>query len=48
MEIVILLAVVLGVILLGRWAIFEGQRIEDKKRFMKNMNKYNKPKSKLD
>ena len=38
--VVILLIVIGAVALLGRWAIAEGQRIEQQKKFMKNMNNY--------
>ena len=36
--IVILLIVIVGTALLGRYALIEGQRIEDRKKFMKNLN----------
>jgi len=44
MEILILLAVIAGIILLGRYALTEGQRIESQKRFMKDMEDYDKNK----
>ena len=40
MEIFIIIAVMVITVLLSRYAIAEGQRIEQKKKFMKNMNKY--------
>ena len=40
MGILILLGVVGGVILLGRYAIAEGQKIERQKKFNKNLNKH--------
>ena len=42
METLILLAVIVAMILLGKYALEEGQRIESKKKFMKNMEKYDK------
>ena len=46
--IVILLIVIGAVALLGRWAVAEGQRIEQQKEFMKNMNEYGSGRSKND
>tara|TARA_B100000287_G_C20304575_1_gene651299 strand:- start:482 stop:619 length:138 start_codon:yes stop_codon:yes gene_type:complete len=40
----ILLAVIAGIILLGRYAITEGHRIERQKKFMKNMEEYDSKK----
>ena len=41
----LIVIVVIGVtILLGRYALAEGRRIESQKRFMKNMNDYDKKK----
>ena len=37
-SLMILLAVIAVTILLGRYALIEGKRIEDKKKFMKNLN----------
>ena len=42
--IVILLIVIGAVALLGRWAVAEGQRIEQQKKFMRNMNNFDKNK----
>jgi len=42
--VVILLIVIGAVALLGRWAIAEGQRIEQQKKFHKNMNNFDKNK----
>ena len=41
---VILLIVIGAVALLGRWAVAEGQRIEQQKKFMRNMNNFDKNK----
>ena len=38
----ILLAVVIGIALLGKWALNEGRRIENHKKFMNNMKKFDK------
>jgi hypothetical protein len=40
MEVVICIFVMVFVIVLGRYAIAEGQRIESQKKFMKNMNEF--------
>tara|TARA_B100001079_G_scaffold81575_1_gene70025 strand:- start:387 stop:530 length:144 start_codon:yes stop_codon:yes gene_type:complete len=42
----IFLAVMAVIILLGRYALAEGHRIESQKKFMKNMNDYDKNKNK--
>ena len=42
--VVILLIVIGAVALLGRWAIAEGQRIEQNKKFKKNFENFNKNK----
>jgi len=42
----IFLAVIGITILLGRYALAEGRRIESQKKFMKNMNDYDKNKNK--
>ncbi len=42
MSTLIVITIVALVILLGRYAIAEGQRIERNKKFMKNMNNYDK------
>ena len=41
---VILIAVISVTFYIGRWAIREGQRIEENKEFMKNLNKFDKKK----
>jgi len=41
---VILLIVIAVTVLLGRYAIAEGHRIEQQKKFMKNMKKFDKRK----
>ena len=46
MSIVILTVVMIVIFYLGRYAIREGQRIESQKKFMKNMNEYDKNKNK--
>jgi hypothetical protein len=46
METLILLAVIGITVLLGRYAIAEGQRIERHKKFMKDMEDYDKKKKK--
>ena len=38
----ILLLVILGTVLLGRYALIEAQRIEDQKRFRENLDKHSK------
>ena len=48
MSIVILIVVMVVIFLLGRYAIREGQRIEQRKEFMKNMNEYGSGRSKND
>ncbi len=42
--IVILISVIVGTMLLGRYAIREGHRIERQKKFMKNMENFDKKK----
>jgi hypothetical protein len=44
----IFLAVMAVIILLGRYALAEGHRIESQKKFMKNMNNYESGRSKND
>ena len=41
---VILLVVIGATVLLGRYAIAEGHRIEQQKKFMRNMKKFDKRK----
>jgi len=41
---IIFIITVLATVLLGRYAISEGQRTERHKRFMKNMNNFDKNK----
>tara|TARA_R110001599_G_scaffold109261_1_gene272761 strand:- start:186 stop:320 length:135 start_codon:yes stop_codon:yes gene_type:complete len=38
----ILIVVMVITVMLGRYAIAEGQRVERQKKFMKNMKKFNK------
>ena len=45
---IILLAVIGVTILLGRYALAEGHRIERQKKYMKNMNNYESGRSKSD
>ena len=40
MGVVIVIFVMVFIIALGKYIITEGQKIEQKKKFMKNMNKY--------
>jgi len=40
----ILIATILAIYLLGRYAIKEGQRVERHKKFMSDMNNFNKRK----
>jgi len=43
----VIFIVVIGVtILLGRYAVAEGHRLESQKKFMKNMDKFNNKKNK--
>ena len=42
----ILLVVILGTVLLGRYALIEGQRIEDQKKFLKNLDEHGKKQKK--
>ncbi len=44
MEILIVICIIWVTYLLGRYAIQEGQRIESQKKFMKNMDNYDKKK----
>jgi len=44
MGIIILTAVIGITVILGRYAIAEGQRIEQQKKFMKNMKNFDKRK----
>ena len=46
MSTVIFITIIVVVILLGRYALAEGQRIESQKKFMKNMNKFDSKKNK--
>jgi hypothetical protein len=46
MGILICIFVMALIIVLGRYALSEGRRIESQKRFMKNMNDYGKNKNK--
>ena len=41
---VIFIVVIVITVLLGRYAIAEGQRIESQKKFMRNMNSFDKKK----
>jgi len=43
---IIFLTVIGITIFLGRYALAEGRRIESQKKFMKNMNEYDKNKNK--
>jgi len=42
METLILLTIIVGIYYLGRYAITEGQRIESHKKFMKDLNEWDK------
>jgi|TARA_R110000765_G_scaffold1055_2_gene2652 hypothetical protein len=42
MEVVVCIFVMVFVITLGRYILAEGQRIESQKKFMKNMNDFDK------
>ena len=44
----ILITILVVIFYLGRYAIREGQRIEQQKKFMKNMNNYESGRSKND
>jgi|TARA_R110001583_G_scaffold9061_1_gene42740 hypothetical protein len=44
MNIVILIAVITMIVLLGRYILTEGHRLEQKKKFMKNINNFDKNK----
>tara|TARA_B110000196_G_C20794100_1_gene496951 strand:- start:46 stop:198 length:153 start_codon:yes stop_codon:yes gene_type:complete len=46
MNTVIFIAIMVIAVLLGRYALAEGQRIESQKKFMKNMNKFDSNKNK--
>ena len=46
MSTLIFIAIIVITILLGRYAIAEGQRIESQKKFMKNMDKFDSNKNK--
>ena len=46
MEVLILITVIVVTFYLGRYAIREGQRIEQQKEFMDNLNKFDKKKKK--
>ena len=41
---IILIIVMVVIVCLGRYAIAEGQRIESQKKFMRNMNSFDKKK----
>ena len=45
---VIFIVVIVAIYFLGKYAITEGQRIEQQKEFMKNMNEYGSGRSKND
>ena len=44
MSILIILGVILGIFLLGRFALLEAHKIESQKEFKKNVDKYNEKK----
>ena len=44
MSILIILGVILGIFLLGRFALLEAYKIESQKEFKKNVDKYNEKK----
>jgi hypothetical protein len=44
MNTIILIVIITITALLGRYAIAEGQRVESQKKFMKNMENFNKKK----
>jgi|14BtaG_2_1085337.scaffolds.fasta_scaffold29194_6 hypothetical protein len=48
MTTVILIAVIVGIFYLGRYALEEGQRVERQKKFMEDMNKWDSGRSKND
>tara|TARA_R110002167_G_scaffold284069_1_gene489271 strand:- start:1426 stop:1608 length:183 start_codon:yes stop_codon:yes gene_type:complete len=48
MNMLILIGVMIAIVLLGRYALTEGRRIESQKKFMKNMNDYDTGRSKND
>ena len=48
MEILILLVVICVIVMLGRYAISEGQRQERHNKFIENMNKWDSGRSKND
>ena len=48
MTTLILIAVILGIYFLGKYAIEEGIRVERQKKFMKNMNEFDSGRSKND
>ena len=48
MSTLILITVIVVTFYIGRYAIREGQRIEDQKKFMKNMNEFDSGRSKND
>tara|TARA_B100001758_G_C17861857_1_gene329391 strand:+ start:232 stop:420 length:189 start_codon:yes stop_codon:yes gene_type:complete len=48
MEILILLIVICVIVMLGRYAIEEGERVERHKKFMEDMNKWDSGRSKDD
>jgi|TARA_B100000287_G_C20275451_1_gene639788 hypothetical protein len=48
MTTLIVIAVILGIYFLGKYAIEEGIRVERQKKFMKNMNEFDSGRSKND
>ena len=48
MTTLILIAVILGIYFLGKYAIEEGVRVERQKKFMKDMNEFDSGRSKND
>ena len=48
MKTLIVIAVILGIYFLGKYAIEEGIRVERQKKFMKNMNEFDSGRSKND
>ena len=48
MTTLIVMAVILGIYFLGKYAIEEGIRVERQKKFMKNMNEFDSGRSKND
>tara|TARA_R110002124_G_scaffold159513_1_gene326741 strand:- start:404 stop:556 length:153 start_codon:yes stop_codon:yes gene_type:complete len=48
MGVVVIILVMVCIVMLGRYAISEGQRIESQKKFMKNMDEFDSKKTKND